>query len=524
METTPEQRFVLLVNPASTTNGITLSELFHYSHLGLLTLGTSVQARLATDGSNTRVLYFDGALHGNDYLYDFLANSGRQVAVIGLSAHSHNYAACVEIARCAKKHNPKVLSVIGNDHFSALHQRIMRQREDTFDYGFYGNDVVEGFTSLVVDFLAGRLQSMSSYPGVVFRDPLGVRRTPENPDEYERLPPVDYSLVDSLIPHAEKYRRAQTDTYRYMREGNLNAAAIDIARGCIKFAGPRTVNEVPLNSCDFCGIVPGAKAITSLQAERAWDRIHGAVNQGYNYLLVTADSLPSTFWPLLRAMAESRPEWHRDMTPAARPRLMCYSRADSFQPQVHDRIDVLVDELNCDHFFIGLESFTTDSLRALAKGIDFKERDLLADNVAACQSIAHKGIRLTAGVVITHLGITKELMEANFQAVCALLKKHPGLFAELDFEPLMPIPGSLSFDYMGDPDLARARAEDLGARIDQSYLERVSSKYHTQDIFERDELVEDFIRGCCPDINPRIVDDYLSESRSIVEEFGIVGG
>ena len=66
METTPEQRFVLLVNPASTTNGITLAELFHYAHLGLLTLGTSVQARLATDGSNTRVLYFDGALHGND--------------------------------------------------------------------------------------------------------------------------------------------------------------------------------------------------------------------------------------------------------------------------------------------------------------------------------------------------------------------------------------------------------------------------------------------------------------------------
>jgi radical SAM superfamily enzyme YgiQ (UPF0313 family) len=524
MTTEEARQAVLLVNPASTTNGTTLTELIHYAHLGLLTLGTSLRRRLEEKRTPARVLYFDGALHGNDYIHDFIARSGRDIAVLGLSAHCHNYAACVELARQARAANPNVVTIIGNDHFSALYDRIMRKRVGTFDYGFHGNDVVEGFAAFVTDLLRGRLDHLSRYPGLVYRDAMGVHRNPEDPDEFERLPLVDYSLVDSLIPHSRKYHRAQVDTYRYMRDENLNAAAIDIARGCIKFAGPRTAREVPQNACDFCGIIPGRKAITAVGAERAWERIHGAVQQGFNYLLVTADSLPSTFWPLLRAMAEHRPDWYEEMAPAERPRLMCYSRADSFEEPFRHRIDVLMRDLGCDHFFIGLESFSTDSLKAMAKGIDEKERELLTTNMVACHTAAQRGARITAGIILNHFGITPALMEVNFTRFNDLVREYQGLFVELDFEPYMPIPGSLSFDYMSDPALARSRAAKLGVGINEAYLTRIADRYRTADVFERDELVEDFILGCCPGVTPRMVDDYLSESRSIVEAWGIVGG
>ena len=53
--------------------------------------------------------------------------------------------ACVSLARHAKQCSPAIVNIIGNDHFSALYQEIMTRQQGVFDYGFCGNDVVEGF-------------------------------------------------------------------------------------------------------------------------------------------------------------------------------------------------------------------------------------------------------------------------------------------------------------------------------------------------------------------------------------------
>ena len=518
---------ILLLNPANTPARHKTFEPNIYPNLGLLTLATSLRHALRQGNVAARVLYYDGGLLGEDFIRDYIAQNADRIAVIGYSAYTPNYGACVTLARHAKACNAGIVNVIGNDHFSALYEQIIRRQQGVFDYGFYGNDVVEGFTEFVLGQLTGKLRLLRTYPGLVFRDPLsasGVTRCPENPGEFTRLPLPDYSLLDSLVPHAEQYLREQQAFYGYMRDEGLRTTVIDIARGCIKFTGARNESGTPLNACDFCGIIPGSKALMAQSAERAWQVIRNAFDQGYNYLFVTADELPTTFWPLLRNMADQMPDWYLAMAPADRPRMMCYARADAFRERMKDRIDVLMDTLRFDHFFVGLDGFSSISLRAINKGINRNANDsddLLKHNLIACAEISRRGGRLSAGAVMTHIGVTPAMLETNFQTMRGVIAQYAHLFMELDFELLGPIPGSLAFDYLRRPGAARARADVLGLNVDDRVLEAMHLKYADADDLDPVELTDDFVRACCPDITVEMAHDYLRKVRELMKEQGI---
>src|SRR6185437_5914689 len=108
----------------------------------------------------------------------------------------------------------------------------------------------------------------------------------------------------------------------------------------------------------FCAIIPGTKAIAAHTHQRAWEILRNAWDQGSDYFWITADELPTTFWPLLREMAEHRPAWYEAIPKAERPKLLCYARSDAFRKSHAHRIDALVDRLNVDVFWIGLEAFS----------------------------------------------------------------------------------------------------------------------------------------------------------------------
>ena len=293
---------------------------------------------------------------------------------------------------------------------------------------------------------------------------------------------------------------------------------IEIARGCLKFGGRRNDSGIPLNACDFCAIIPGTSALSARSAERAWDIIRNAFEQGYNYLFVTADELPSTFWSLLRAMAAQMPDWYLRLPPVQRPRMMGYARADAFRENVHERIDLLMDTLGYDHFFVGLDGFSSRSLRAMNKGINHRandDGDLLRHNLVACEEIARRGGRLSSGVVITHMGITPDVLESNFQTMSRVIRQYRDVFMEIDFELLCPIPGSLAFDYLRRPGAARARADAMGANVNDRYLEHLHAKYRDRDDVDPHELASDFILGCCPDITVDLAHDYLRKIRQL---------
>lgn len=518
---------ILLVNPATTAACHKTFEPNIYPNMGLLTLATSLKSALSRRNVAAKVLYYDGALLGDEFIRDYIAKNADRLAVIGYSTYTLNYGACVGLARHAKACNVGIINIIGNDHFSALYQEIITSQQGVFDYGFCGNDVVEGFTEFVLGILIGNVAELNSYPGLVFRDPPadgGVTRCPENPSEFARLPLPDYALLDSLTPHADQYHREQRAFYPYVREEGLRITVIDIARGCLKFSGRRNESGIPLNACDFCGIIPGANALSAQNAERAWEIIRNAFEQGYNYLFVTADELPSTFWPLLRDMADQMPEWYRDLRAAERPRMMCYARADAFRERLRDRIDLLMNTLGFDHFFVGLDGFSSSSLRAMNKGINRRANDtddLLHHNLVACREIARRGGKLSAGAVITHMGITPEMLDTNFRMMRQIITQYPRLFVELNFELLCPIPGSLAFDYLRRPGMARARADALGLNVNDRYLEALHSKYRGKDELDPQELSSDFILGCCPDITKEMAHEYLHKVRQLVVDEGI---
>jgi hypothetical protein len=102
-----------------------------------------------------------------------------------------------------------------------------------------------------------------------------------------------------------------------------------------------------------------------------------------------------------------------------------------------------------------------------------------------------------------------------------IIRQYSRLFMELDFELLGPIPGSLAFDYLRQPGMARARADALGLNVDDRRLAALHEKYRDRDELDPQELTTDFILGCCPDITVDMAYEYLHRIRELATEEGI---
>lgn len=497
-------------------------------NLGLLTLGTALRNRLRESHLRANVLYYDGTLFGDEFLFRYIEKHSTRIFLIGFSTYTCNYGTVIRLAEHAKKCRHGITIVLGNDHFSALHEPIMHKRMSIVDYGFRGNDVVEGFCAFTRDLLRqGRVVDLSRYPGLVYRDlqdPCVIHVNPEDPSEYHRLPLVDYSLMDSLLLHSHRYHELQRKIYPHIRKGNHKMSLVDLARGCLKFAGKRSASDIPLNACDFCAIVPGTKAILAPTAERAWEILRNAFEQGYDYLFVTADEFPATFWPLIKSMVRNKPAWYEALDVRERPRLSGYARADAFRENCQERIDVLMNDLLFEQFFVGIEAFTEVSLRAFNKGLISSLREvqkMVRYNLIACEEIARRGGQLEAGIVLTHLGITPELLETNFKMLQFVLERYRPIFAEIEFDLLDPLPGSHSFEYLRVPGLARQKAENLGLNVNDALLETMNEKYGASDLINHGELIEDFVEACCPDITMDLALSYLKKTERLLDRYDI---
>lgn len=512
---------VIFVNAADTSRHVSSANTAIYPNLGILTLMSSVKKTVCLP--DIELGYLDGTVYNNSFIQTYIEEHYRSISIICFSVLTANYGASIHLANLARALNPKIITIFGNDHFSALYEIIM-EKQPNVCYGFYGNDIVEGFTDLVADIASHDLKPLTSYHGLVYRNESGeIKKNPENHNEYGRLPLVDYSLVDTLYPHNKFYEEGQQKTYDFMRGKELKSQVVDIGRGCIKFAGSR-INGISINTCDFCAIIPGDKTILSQTAERAWIILKNAYDQGYNYFYITADELPLTLWSMLREMSKNIPDWLANLPVLKRPKMFGYARTEGFTTQP-EKIDVLVDILGFDHFFIGFDGLSEISLAVMnKKPIGNKKFDLMNLNMEALQKVVNKGCLITAGLVVTHLGATREIMEENYKVLEDIISRYPSTFAALDFGPLCPIPGSMSFQYLADPEFAKSRAEKFGLSVDISYLESIKDKYLDQDLFDMEELTTDFILGCCPDLTVEYVDHYLERIRELAEQYAIVVG
>src|ERR1051326_1168884 len=135
---------ILFVNADDTSRHVQSANTAIYPNLGLLTL----MSALARHVPRSDIGYIDGTLYGNTVIRQIITEQASALSVLCFSALTANYGASLELAALATALKPTATTIFGNDHFSALANRAMRN-QSVIDYGFYGNDIVEGFVSFV---------------------------------------------------------------------------------------------------------------------------------------------------------------------------------------------------------------------------------------------------------------------------------------------------------------------------------------------------------------------------------------
>ena len=160
----PNSNMVFSDRLCTVTNPAEHSDWSDYLCLGLLTLCSAVD-RI----EGVEAIYLDGAIAPFEYIESYIDENASQILVVAVSALTANYEACIHLLRRAKEVRPGIVTVIGNDHFTALYDSCMKNQQ-SIDIGFTGNDVVRSFQSFVSDLVTGTATDLGRYPGAVWRD------------------------------------------------------------------------------------------------------------------------------------------------------------------------------------------------------------------------------------------------------------------------------------------------------------------------------------------------------------------
>jgi anaerobic magnesium-protoporphyrin IX monomethyl ester cyclase len=523
---------VLLINPPNSSdeqegNGTTvtrsqdLTDWANVPNLGILTLAAAV-----ADIPGVTPVYIDGTVVARAEILRYLEENAADLLAVGLSMLTASYAAGLDLLRAVKLIRPQVVTVVGNDHFTALAALCLENQHDCIDYGFVGNEVVRPFRALIADLAAGKPRDLGAYPGLAAWTDGGPVLTPQRPEPvYTGQRP---GLIDAVFPHSTQYRANFLGRVgRRLREllgTDLHAGIpVEFARGCIKFSRD--------DACSFCSIQYGGLWRNSVDSpESAWRLMRDAVRAGYDYLSLTADELPLTFGPLLRSMRDAPPAWWRAMQAAERPVLAGYARADGLSDPRHAAV---LRELNIRYLMVGLDAGSPLSLAALnkplapARGGDpgYRAERMFEHNVTALEVARNEGLLLKAGFVVGHIGMTRDLLAANVESICALIDKGKGAIASVDIEVLSPEPGSLDYRYLTEPGLAAAAAARLGVLIGDDDVRRPIARDRARlDVIDREAAMRDYARALMPALEFGDLAAARAQVRAHCKQAGVVIG
>jgi hypothetical protein len=199
------------------------------------------------------------------------------------------------------------------------------------------------------------------------------------------------------------------------------------------------------------------------------------------------------------------PGWWSSLPERDRPVLAGYARADGISDP---RRAAVLRGLNVRYLMVGLDAGAPLSLSALNKplapvhGGDPARRaeQMFAHNVRALRTAREEGLLIKAGLVVGHLGMTRELLKLNVESVCALLDGGRGAIASVDIEVLSPEPGSTDHRYLLEPDLADAAASRLGLRLaDPDVRRSLADTHRGLDLIDREQAMNDYVTALMPE-------------------------
>jgi anaerobic magnesium-protoporphyrin IX monomethyl ester cyclase len=420
-----------------------------------------------------RPLYVDGTIVPLPSITELITSQAESILAVCVGALSANYEAGLLILEHAKRVDSAIVTVVGNDHFTALSEECITNAA-AIDFGFVGNEVVGPFTSLVADLFLGNEPTPSRYPGLVYRDAHAhVRYTPQ---KHEVLfTSYDYGLIDSAFEQTSIYyenfgARVSPRISELLGRKVSRGIPVDIGRGCIKFANN--------DACSFCSIQFGGLWKNELSPAEAWHVIRHAVDAGHDYLYLPADE---------------------------RPVIVGYARADGIASEARTRKLL---QLGIRQVMIGMDAGSPSSLAAMNKPLTGRRQSIQAQsellfrkNSEALRVASDNGMLIRAGFVIGHLGMTRELLQENLDMIRTLLRAGRHSITAVDVEVLSPQPGALDFKYLVDPDLALATADRLSLPVDEGALPAVARKWRGRHVVPPEEAMRDYVRVLMPEID-----------------------
>lgn len=491
-----------LTDGRTSGSGFEHSDWANYPHLGVLKLCSSLKV---VDGIEP--VYFDGTVRPIDDLLEFISCYSERILLVGVSVLTASYGAGLQIARHAKEVDPRIKTILGNDHFTACYRTCLMNRPE-IDGGFVGNEVFAGFISLVSDLRDGLLRN--DYPGYVTRETVNdVVSSPE-----PVFGKVDYRLIDKCFTHSDRYRRnfqARVAPRIHALTG-LNVSAgvpIEFARGCLKFRGD--------DACSFCSIQYGGMWRNEMNAIDSWAMITDAERSGFDFLYLTTDEMALTFPKLLLEMVH--------LTPPSPPPMVAYARADGLAcPNIAQRLA----DIGVRFVMVGFDAGMPISLQRLNKplrGNASSGEQLLEQNYRAIDEANHAGIWIRGGLVVGHIGIDGELLGQNVEAAKALLAHGSKALMSLDVEVLSPEPGSVEFRMLTDPQFAVERCRSFGIEPPSvGWLQRAQRKWGECDLVDREDAMRDYVEGFMKGVSFQDLSDSRRELRNFAKSEGVLIG
>ena len=496
-----ERSIVLVVNPpqwAGLDEDVRIAfpeehaDWANYPCLGALTLASAV-SRIP----GVSAVYVDGVVISLAEILRFLERHHADILAVAVSLLSSNYGSALEILGRAKELDPRIVTIVGNDHFTALHRNVLRRRRGIIDYGFRGNEVVEPFCRLVADLKGGHdpKDHLERYGGLAL---LLDERVVEIPALEEPVfAGIDYGLIDRHFVHSPVYARNLARSIGAAPEARRSGMTVELARGCIKFRGD--------NACTFCSIQYGSQWKNSLPARAAREVLERAHAAGYTDLYLTADELPLTFPALLKDLSAGALPWKEGEGGS----MSAYARADGLA--LGDRAEMMK-AIGIDLVRVGVDACPEESLVALNKPL--RPGDALAEaNYRAVDRARSSGLKMKLSFVVGHFGQTPELLARSTAMANEFIAYAAEVVHSVDVEVLSPEPGSRDFAFLADPRAATSYAERLGVAIAPPEVRaRVAEEWAERDGIDSGAAAADYARLLMPGVRPA---DLLAARASI---------
>jgi anaerobic magnesium-protoporphyrin IX monomethyl ester cyclase len=480
-------------------------------HTGILALASALK-----DVEAVEPVYIDGDLHPVDRICELITLCRNDILAVCVGPWTSGYASALQILAHTRNENPRIATILGSAHLTALPELCMRNQRDIVDYGLVGYEIVGSLRQVVSDLARGG--PVRPCPGLLYREGDHVVSVPQAPEPlFTRL---DYRLVDGLLPHSERYEanfRENIAPYAKQLFGRepRGYGFVEVARGCIKFKHD--------DACSFCCLSRGGmwKNQVATGAD-AWEVLHDAYEAGIDYLFFVTDELPLTFRSLLVSMKQSMPAWFLDLPPEERPIFEGYARADGLV--IPSNAELLF-ELGFRNMFIGVDAGPMTSLRATNKQLNVVGRTdslerLYDANHRAFEQAKQVGLKVEIGYVLGHLGATPELIEQSVSLWNELVGDNRDTLAGASVEVLKPLPGSLDYRCMLDPQLAAQRAKSLGLPIaDEHTRTEIARAWQECDVIDGPRIQADYAKGLMPALSMEQIQTTLSQMVKLANRY-----